>query len=119
MYENNYLDIQTYMCFIIPFLDVNECKNSSYNYDNANCTNTNGTWDVTCRNGFIPSTNQTIFDKSCSGKFIFIKMVILHKLKLYVICIYTQDMPIIIFKFLNHIYLVLSFIHLGLNLPGN
>jgi len=54
--------------FAISFQDIDECTNSSYHYDNGNCSNTIGSWDVACNIGFTRSKDQDNFNKSCVGK---------------------------------------------------
>ena len=55
------------MSDIIP--DINECIHPSYNHDNGNCSNTNGSWIVTCHPGFKASHDQTEYNKSCVGMY--------------------------------------------------
>ena len=56
------------MYFHISFQDINECENNSYHFDNGNCSNTIGSWDVTCQTGFISSKYVDNYNRSCVGR---------------------------------------------------
>ena len=50
---------------MIP-IDDDECKNGLHNCDiNADCTNTNGSFECTCKDGFLGDGN------TCIGKYFF------------------------------------------------
>ena len=50
---------------LLLFLDINECETGSHNCDvNANCTNTVGGHNCTCKEGFAGD------GRSCSGRLI-------------------------------------------------
>ena len=54
--------IDIYLTFLFFWLDINECSDGSHDCDvNANCTNTVGSHDCTCKEGFTGD------GRSCSG----------------------------------------------------
>ena len=49
-------------CTFFTFVDIDECNNGSHVCDvNANCTNTNGSHNCTCKEGYTGN------GQSCSG----------------------------------------------------
>ena len=50
------------MCFSLRFIDINECKGQTNCHWKANCTNTIGSYDCTCKRGMTGDGYQ------CEGK---------------------------------------------------
>ena len=54
--------VNFYTCTLFTFVDIDECNNGSHVCDvNANCTNTNGSHNCTCKEGYNGN------GQSCSG----------------------------------------------------
>ena len=65
-YSQNYASIiYLSLLYMIP-IDDDECKNGLHNCDiNADCTNTIGSFECTCKDGFLGDGN------TCIGKYFF------------------------------------------------